>query len=447
MEHKYSAYTHVDRKGNDILFMGYDLEGNPVREKIRFSPEAFVENKEGEFSTIKHVKCARKEFDTMSDAYEFSKNYKDIMKIYGCQDYVRQFIGRCFRGELKFNVSKIAVWFFDIETSVNRKFPDPQTAEEEITLITMYNRKTKKIYTWSRYTVDDPTMNSKQTSEQIEFDKNWIREQEVDLRVFSSEESMLKDFLVFVKSNRLDILSGWNSKFFDVPYIANRIINVLGETLANYLSPWKIIEEHREFVNNREMQTYDFVGTSLLDLMDLYKKFNPGSKEEWTLSFISELELGETKVELPGEDFKDSYTNYWSTFVRYNIIDVVLLAKLDAKKQIIDLACTIAYMAKCNFADVTSAMRTWESLIYNYFLERNIVEEWDKKKNHKTALEGAYVKDPIPGAYKWVVSVDCQSMYPSIMMQNNLSPETVIGMFDEEDYKQWCSEKGLDPFN
>ena len=303
-------------------------------------------------------------------------------------------------------------------------FPHPETAKEEISLITMYNRVTEKITTWGLYSVDDPHVNSKQPEGQVEEDVAWMRELNVDYRMFSEEASMLKDFLLFVKTNRMDILSGWNSELFDVPYLYNRIKNILGEEIANHLSPWKIVESHKRFVMNKERETHTIVGINHLDLLDLYKKFNPGSKEEFTLGFIAELELGETKVELPGEDFRDSYENYWSTFVKYNIVDVLLLDKLDKKKQIIDLCIAMAYMAKCGYEDVVSAMRLWESYIYNNFLKDNIVEDWEKKNSRKSELVGAFVQIPTPGKYKWAVSIDATSLYPKIMEMLNISPDT-----------------------
>ena len=182
--------------------------------------------------------------------------------------------------------------------------------------------------------------------------------------------------------------------------------------------------------NGESKQTYDISGISHLDYLDLYKKFNPGSKESFKLDFIAELELGEKKVELPGESFKDSYTNYWETFVLYNVVDVELLHKLEVKMLQVRLAMQLAFLAKCQFGDVMSAMRLWESIIYNYFLDENIVEEYDKERNEKEKIVGAYVHQPIPGKYGWSVSVDATSLYPSIMMQNNISPECIVDMID-----------------
>lgn len=426
----FAFYTNVSRMGNDILFIGYDHDNAPIKKKVRFSPELFIEKSSGAYQTLNGIKCDRKEFPTMGDCYEFTKQYKNVMKLYGCSDFERQFIGRTFRGQLHAQIDLMSVWFFDIETTVLNGFPDVDKVDEEITLITMINRTLKRVITWGRYAIDDPSVNSKHSQQQIQSDMQKIREMNVDYRSFSDERSLLTDFLMFCKTNRIDVLSGWNSDFFDVPYLYNRMVRVMGEDLACHISPWKRVDKKIAYVNDEEKTTYEIDGISHLDLLVLYKKFNPGSKESFSLDFIANFEVGHKKVELPGESFKDSYENYWSTFVLYNIIDTMLLLKIDEKKGLIELCADVAYMAKCNFIDVISAMRTWESMIYNYFLGLNIVEPWSKKKSTKEALEGAYVKPPKPGRYKWSISVDATSMYPSIMMQNNLSPETVVTKID-----------------
>lgn len=422
---RYSLYTSVARQGNDILYMGYDTDGEPVKQRIRFEPEIFFERAGGEYKTLQGHSCERKEFSNISEVYDFTKMYKDVYKLYGCQDYVRQWVGRNFRGELKPQFSLVATWFWDIETKLELGgFPEPEQAQEKISLITLYHQNSGKIYTWGLHPVDDPEMNSKNSAEQIAEDMKFMQDHKVDYRSFSDEKSMLKDFLMFVRSNRLDILSGWNSEFFDAPYVYNRLKNVLGEKLANYMSPWGIVDESRVMISETQSrQTFEFVGMNHLDLMDLFKKFEPGSQEEWNLKFIAQVILGETKVDLPGSDFKDSYENYWSTFVRYNIVDVLLLAKIDAKKKILQLAMSAAYNAKCQYSETLSAMRLWESITYNYLMEKGIVEDWEKKRPRKQPLVGAYVHEVKPGKYKWVTSIDATSLYPFIMMMLNISPE------------------------
>lgn len=432
MNNEFAIYTSVIRDGSDILFMGYSHDKEPLKKRIKFEPELFMQHDEGTHTNLLKKKFASKSFPSVAACREYVEQYKDLYSIHGISDMVRQFVCRNFRGKLSHALFPIQVWWFDIETRVSRGFPKPDTAAEQISLITLYNRSSGKVYTWGLHPIDDPDVNSGMTKEDIEKELEWIRSKNVDYRSFSSEESMLLDFLKFVQSNRLDVLSGWNSDAFDIPYLFNRLVNVLGEAMATRLSPWKIIEEREVHVTeSKSFVTYDIGGINHLDLMELYKKFNPGAKESFSLDFISNYELGETKVELPGEDFKDAYSRFWATFVRYNIQDVLLLEKLDRKKQMIELCLAVAYMAKCNYSDVFSAMRTWECFITNFFYEKNMVEPWSKTKMESISIPGAYVHDPVPGRYRWVVSVDATSLYPSIMMQNNLSPETILRILSD----------------
>lgn len=429
MTNEFGIYTSVMRDGNDILLMGYSHDKEPIKKRVKFEPELFLPKDDGTYTSLLQKKFAPKKFDSIGSVREYVDQYKELYSIHGISDMSRQYVCRNFRGKLSHSIYPIQVWWFDIETKVSKGFPKPETAAEQISLITLFNRTSKKIYTWSLHAIDDPTVNSGLSEEEIEKEKEWINAHNVDFRSFSNEESMLLDFLKFVHANRLDILSGWNSDAFDIPYLFNRLVNVLGESMAAKLSPWKIIEERTVHITEtKSFKTYDIGGINHLDLMELYKKFNPGSKESFSLDFISNYELGEKKVELPGEDFKDSYSRFWATFVRYNIQDVLLLEKLDRKKQMIELCLAVAYMAKCSYSDVFSAMRTWECFITNSFYEKNMVEPWSKTRQESISLPGAYVHDPKAGRYRWVVSVDATALYPSIMMQNNLSPETIISV-------------------
>jgi DNA polymerase elongation subunit (family B) len=416
-------YTNVEVRGNSILYRGYE-NGIPVQQKIDYKPHLFVKtNDETPFKVFKsNIPVKKRQFDSISEMKEFVETYKDVPNfgVYGCNNLVRQYIGNTFRGDIDWDYAQTQIWFFDIETKVGENsqgFPHPDKAEEEILLITMMNHSTKAIHTWSLYPVEQQVIDKFDNYNFESFD--------------GDEKAMLKHFLMFFASTRIDVISGWNSEGFDIPYLVNRIKAVLGDDAVKFLSPWRSVKP-RSFhtANGEQKNTYDIVGVTHLDYLDLYKKFNPGSKESFKLDFIAEIELGKNKVELPGESFRDSYENHWPTFVEYNVIDVHLLHELETKMLQVRLAMQLAFIGKCSFGDVMSAMRLWESIIYNYFLDENIVEELEKERNEKHSIVGAYVHDPVPGKYGWTVSVDATSLYPSIMMQNNISPETIVG-YDE----------------
>lgn len=417
-------YTNIEVRGNNILYRGYE-NGLPVQQKIEYRPHLFVKTtEETKYSVFKSgIPVKKRVFDSISDMKQFTEQYKDVpnFNIYGCSNIVRQFTGAMFREEIDWDYGQTKIWFWDIETRVGENsqgFPHPDRADEEILLISMMEHFSKKIHVWS--------------TKPIAADNKIFTELEnVDFTAFDSEKAMLKDFIMFFASNRIDVLSGWNSEFFDMPYVVNRIKRVLNDDAVKLLSPWKVVKPRTVRLDNGDTKnTYDILGVTHLDYLEIYKKFNPGSKESFKLDYIAEIEIGERKVELPGESFRDSYENYFDIFTHYNVIDTMLLHKLENKMLLVRLAMQLAFIAKCQFGEVVSAMRLWESIIYNYFLDLNVVEEYEKTRNEKHSIVGAYVHEPVPGKYGWTVSLDFSSLYPSIMMQNNISPETIVDYID-----------------
>jgi DNA polymerase elongation subunit (family B) len=224
-----------------------------------------------------------------------------------------------------------------------------------------------------------------------------------------------------------DIITGWNIQLYDIPYICKRINRVLGEKLMKRFSPWGLVTESEMYIKGRKHTIFDVGGVTQLDYLDLYKKFTYKAQESYRLDYIAEVELGQKKLDHSEFDtFKDFYTKGWQKFIEYNIIDVELVDRLEDKMKLIELAVTMAYDAKANYADVFSQVRMWDTIIYNYLKKRDIVipPKQNSAKDEKYA--GAYVKEPIPGMYDWVVSFDLNSLYPHLIMQYNISPETLV---------------------
>lgn len=490
-------YTNIERKGNHIMYMGYE-NGLPIKAKIKYQPHLFVKanGKPTDYNTLQGVPVSRVDFDSMSALRDYVEQYKGVsnMSLYGCSDMIRQFTSQEFHGEVDWDYNKTRIWFFDIETRVEgikrtdtdvypcpegqytyselmsfldadqnptvidsgkevklkqssyyvAGFPKPELAQQEILLISMVDHHANKVYLWSTNPIEDHNdafvldrVNSKMklaNPDEYETNHKHISEYDIVVKDFARDEvKMLKDFLMFWRNQRIDVIAGWNSEGFDIPYLVNRMTMLLGEKLTDFLSPWNYISErtYRDDFGN-EKQTFVIAGITHLDYLDLYKKFNPGSQESFKLDFIAGIELGHGKKELPEDSFRDNYLKHFHKFVLYNIIDSHLLHQLESQIYQVRLAMQIAYYAKCNFGDVVSAMRVWESIIYNYFMhERNIVEDWTKKKGVKKQIVGAYVMEPKPGRYGWSVSIDATSKYPSIMMQNNTSPEMIVGMLED----------------
>ena len=238
---------------------------------------------------------------------------------------------------------------------------------------------------------------------------------------------MLNDFIHYWMNNTPEIVTGWNNQLYDMPYIARRLERILGEKLMKRLSPWGLVTEVEVYIMGRKQISYDIGGITQLDYLDLYKKFTYTNQESYRLDHIANVELGQKKLDHSEFDtFKDFYSKGWQKFVEYNIIDVELVDRLEDKMKLIELALTMAYDAKVNYSDVFYQVRMWDTIIYNYLKNRNIVIPPKERSDKDAKYAGAYVKEPIPGKYDWVVSFDLNSLYPHLIMQYNISPETLL---------------------
>jgi DNA polymerase elongation subunit (family B) len=312
--------------------------------------------------------------------------------------------------ELKFDISKVKVTTLDIEVASENGFPDVESAAEEVLLITIQDYSSKQIRTWGM----GPFKNQQ---------KNVI------YRSFDNERDLLMDFINWwmVEENTPEVVTGWNIELYDVPYLVRRLDRILGEKLMKRFSPWGLVTEDEIYVAGRKHISYDVGGISQLDYLNLYKKFTYKAQESYRLDYIASVELGQKKLDHSEFDtFKDFYTKGWQKFVEYNIIDVELVDRMEDKMKLIELALTMAYDAKANYTDVFSQVRMWDTIIYNYLKKRNIVIPPKERSDKDSKYAGAYVKEPIPGKYDWVVSFDLNSLYPHLIMQYNISPETLL---------------------
>ena len=238
---------------------------------------------------------------------------------------------------------------------------------------------------------------------------------------------MLEDFHSWWVSNTPDVITGWNCNLYDIPYICRRMERVLGEKWKKSLSPWNRVVDREIVIRGRKQLAYQIAGVTILDYLDLYQKFTYSAQASYRLDHIANVELGQQKLDHSEfENFKAFYTNDWQKFVEYNIHDVELVDRLEDKMKLIELALTLSYDAKVNLSDVYSQVRMWDTLIYNDLAKRNVVvpPKISTKKDDQYA--GAYVKEPTPGMYEWVASFDLNSLYPHLIMQYNISPETLV---------------------
>ena len=404
-------YTNVQMIGNQFLVRGYD-NGEHVMFKEEYSPTLFVKsNKPTKYKTLEDEYVEAIQPGSVKECREFYKKYDGVenFKIYGNDRYVYQYISDKYpEDEIKFDINKIKLVTLDIETTSENGFPDPKSCEEEILLITIQDYASKQIITWG----SRPFNNTQKNVKYIECD---------------SEYSLLSSFLYYWDNNMPEVVTGWNIQFFDIPYICGRLSRVLGEKKARSFSPWGLVSIEEVFVNNRQQIYMDVGGITQLDYLDLYKKFTYKAQESYRLDYIAEVELGSKKLDHSEFDtFKDFYTKGWQKFVEYNIVDVELVDRLEDKMKLIELAITMAYDAKVNYADVFYQVRMWDNIIYNYLKKRDIVIPPKDRTEKNDKYAGAYVKEPVPGVYDWIVNFDLNSLYPHLIMQFNVSPETLI---------------------
>ena len=252
---------------------------------------------------------------------------------------------------------------------------------------------------------------------------------------------LYKSFLSFWQNHQPDIITGWNTEFFDIPYLCNRISKLCGEDEIKRLSPWGNVMSREVFQMGRKHQVYEIQGIAHLDYFDLYRKFTYTNQESYRLDHIAFVELGENKDGNPFDTFSEWYQKDFQSFIEYNIMDVEIVDRLEDKMKLIELCLTMAYEAKVNYMDVLGSVKYWDILIYNYLRNKNIVIPQKKHSAKSEKFEGAYVKDPQVGMHKWVMSFDLNSLYPHLIMQYNISPETLVG---QEKVKGMSVDKLLD---
>ena len=431
-----SFYTNVIEYKGKLLIRGVN-NGQSYLSRINYSPKLYLPTKEqSKFKTLDGTNLKPKQFDTISKAKHFYSEYSTIpeYKIFGMNRYNYQFIGDEYKDEIRWNKDYIKIFTLDIETTCEDGFPDPDTAKETIICITVKNHSNKQILTWG-------------TGDFISKKTN------VTYVKCQNEKHMLLEFLKFWCKNHPDIVTGWNVKFFDIPYVMNRMRFIFDNDTINKMSPWNYVNADRIQLGKKNQQYWNILGVSVLDYFDLYKKFTYVRQESYRLNYIAKVELGESKLENPYETFKDFYTKDYQKFVEYNIQDVELVDKLEDKMKLIELCLTMAYEAKVNYTDVYSQVRCWDTIIYNHLLKKNIIIPPREDHDKDTQYEGAYVKDPQLGLHNWIVSFDLNSLYPHLIMQYNLSPETLVGVqpknmgvenyLNEKFNLQWAKDKNV----
>ena len=405
-------YTNVTRHRNQILVRGIS-DGKPVKFSVKYKPYLFVQaNAQTEHKNLKGEYVGKMQFDSMSETREFLQSYENVagMNIYGLSDWPYMYIYDNYKGEIRYDPALVSVCSIDIETSIEGGFPDIEKADNEITAITIGRNGRKTTFGCGEY---------KEHQDNVQYYK------------CADESALLLAFLEVWNGSLYspDVVTGWNIEFFDIPYLVNRIRKVLGSDHAERLSPWKMLREYKVNSRGRDCICYAPIGIAVLDYIQLYRKFTYTEQESYRLDYIAQVELGEGKIDYRDEgysDLDDLRLRNFQRYIEYNIRDVEIVERLEDKLKLIELVYALAYDAKVNYEDTMTTVKQWDVITHNYLLDRNIVVPLNDKNKPDRAFVGGYVKDPKVGMSKWVVSFDLNSLYPHLIMQYNISPETLV---------------------
>lgn len=406
-------YTNVHLSGSTVLHRGYE-DGNRVQYRHSFSPTLYVQSKSGksEFRTVHDEPVDAVQPGNIKDCKEFVEKYKDVsgFKIYGNTGWIYQYIASLYpqHEEAEYDMKHVRVATIDIEVESENGFAPTENPTEKVNVITLGLRDKKWVFAIHEFSLPDSP--------------NLVQ------NVYASEEQMLVAFMDIWQQIDADVVTGWNIRGYDIPYLVNRIAMLFpGENREKGFSPWNMIHDESVEIRGKTINTYKIPGIAILDYYELYRKYTSAQQESYKLDHIAFVELGKKKMDYSEYDnIREFYNGNFQKFVEYNVIDVDLVQELDQKLNLIELHISIAYLSKTNYEDVFSQVRTWDSTIYNNLLKKNVVIPFKEIVDKSDQYAGAYVKEPHIGMHDWVVSLDLASLYPNLVIQNNISPDTIV---------------------
>lgn len=422
-------YTNVERYGNNILWRGYE-NGKPFMRKEKYAPTLFLPDRDGEYrSLIGNRALSPRPCESMFDAKEFIDRHKDVhgFEMYGNTNYVAQFIQEKYPNDIKFDMKKINIVSFDIEVDIRDGYPDIDAADKEITSISIKSSKSDTHHLLGRKDYDKYKTLVDVKPENIEFMK------------FDTEEALLRRFIQIWSNNFPDVVTGWNVEYFDIMYVVTRIIRLLGEEKAKQLSPWRNIRKSTREFFGKPQSTYHISGMTVIDYMDAFKKFGYkyGPQETYKLDHIASVILGEKKLDYSEYgNLTALYDQNPQLYLDYNLKDTWLVEEFEKETGLLSLVLTVAYGGGVNYSDAFGTVGIWETTIYRRLIKENKVPHIKGGPGQRAGdLVGGYVKDPKVGMHPWIVSFDLNSLYPHLMLQYNMSPETYM-----ENERQYVSQ-------
>jgi DNA polymerase elongation subunit (family B) len=490
-------YINVTKYGNNI-YHKYVEHGERRSEFVPFQPSLFFRadsDEEGTHRSLVHgYPLKRKVYDSLNEHYQAERRYKDIGGvIYGDLAPNYQFIAENYDEAKTFDISQLRLIYLDIETEFEPGvFPDPETVQFEVLTISMYDSRLDQYYVLGvgdaksqdfseiQYTVSDKGEN-----------KNEYVAGNVHFERLKNERALLKRFIdLWCSDDYPDMVVGWNSEKFDIPYLVQRIGKVLGGAAAKKLSPFGKVSSRmkKEEIKPGWYDEYLAVtidGVNCIDYMKFYKKNVLVPRRSYSLDEIAWAEIGANKLKYNYKysNLMELHNNDYVTFCRYNIIDVDLMIKINRRRRVLELIAGQAYMAGVNFEDTFSPIKRWDAKLYRRLLLENVVVEpkivhdkrpeghgvseprlkafidsrddklLDVMETFVTSIEdekyrnkpstGGFVMVPKPGLSKNVVSFDLNSLYPFIIILMNMGVETLYipGIYEPAPIRKFIKER------
>jgi len=420
-------YKNVFLEKNYLLTKEYK-NNKDVYTKVKYEPSIFMEDNEGfYYEPITKHKLKKHTFTSIYDYYAYVKKYQDISnyKLYGNKDFRSCWLADNY-AETKFDVEKIKpclnIINIDIEVVSQDGFPKPEDALAPLCLITLgnlYKGDDEKFITLGLRPIQDKS---------IEEDTTYI--------FCKDEKELLKKFIEVWQSLNVDIVTGWNVGDFDITYLINRMKRVFKFSTAYKnlwlgLSSWGVIKEHTKsqyvFGTKQITKYYTIAGVTIFDYLSIYKKYIFKNRPSYSLDSISQIELGEGKIEYSNDylSLNNLYEENYDLYVKYNIQDVALVNKLDKKLKFMDMVLHLIYDAVMPYDNVLLPTKMWEQIIFKYYKKHKLVMLYNTYTNNEDSeYIGAYVKEVIPNKYLWIMAFDIDSLYPNIIVQQNISFET-----------------------
>ena len=402
-------YTNIKRYKDFILARGVKNSQKYIK-RLKYEPTLYIPtNKETPHKSISGEYLQSKKFASPSQARHWKKQYDNTgIDIHGLEQWEYTYIAETFPSEIDYDIKNINILNIDIECECENGFPEPTEAEEQVNAITMKLFGHKEVHVIGSHDFDFKT-----DDENVVYHK------------CKNERELLKTFMKVWDDLEPDIITGWNVETFDIAYLVNRIWKLFDWDTVTKLSPHGLITSREWlYMGQKKMISYNIAGISILDYLEMYKKFTYKTRETYRLDHIAEVELGKRKLDY--SEFGAMHLFYkhdYQKFLEYNIRDTELVEQLDDKLQLMELVITMAYQAKCNYEDVFGAVRYWDLIIFNFLRKRGMVPP-PKKMSQDSRIVGAYVKEPHVGQHPWVMSFDLNSLYPHLIMQYNMSPDT-----------------------